>query len=390
MWRWSAVTEDREDILEELRDIVDDPDLVETPPREAFDLWMDQQDKAESTLQSYRYRVRPFLQFLSERGIDDLTELTSRDIKEFEAQRRASSLQRTTINNQFGTIRQFLEYCEDLDAIAADTVAALDVPDLSKDERVNTERLPTERAERILDNLSRYRYASRAHVLFLLMWRTTARIGTLRALDVDDVYLDRDDLDRLRTEFAEEGYAQHVIDEILEDAVVPFIYPRHSEETPLKKQNNGERVINLADWVGEILTEYLDVNRPDITDAYGRDPLLPTQRGEGRLSTSAIRNWAYIYTQPCEFGGECPHDRDPETCEAREHGHGSKCPSSVSPHKIRTGSITWHRDKGWPIQALAQRANTSEAMIKGVYDQPEQLVRGASRRQHLDLLEGDR
>jgi site-specific recombinase XerD len=384
------VTDDQEDVLEELREIVGEPDLVETSPREAFDLWMDQQDKAESTLQSYRYRVRPFLEFLAERGIDDLAELTSRDIKEFEAQRRSTGLQPNTINNQFGTLRLFLRYCEELDAVAPDTVAALDVPDLDKYERVNTERLPTERAKTILENLDRYRYASRDHVMFLLMWRTSVRIGTLYALDVDDVFLADDDLDRLQAELTEEGYAPHVIEEILADATVPFLYPRHSEETPLKKQDDGERVINLADWVGDVLEDYIEVNRLDITDDHGRDPLLTTQRGQNRLSGSAMRNWVYILTQPCEFGGECPHDRDPETCEAREHGHGSKCPSSMSPHKVRTGSITHHRDRGWPIEAISQRANTSEDMIRGVYDQPEQLVRGASRRQHLELLEGDR
>ena len=384
------MTDDQEDVLEELREIVGEPDLVETSPREAFDLWMDQQDKAESTLQSYRYRVRPFLEFLAERGIDDLAELTSRDIKEFEAQRRSTGLQPNTINNQFGTLRLFLRYCEELDAVAPDTVAALDVPDLDKYERVNTERLPTERAKTILENLDRYRYASRDHVMFLLMWRTSVRIGTLYALDVDDVFLADDDLDRLQAELTEEGYAPHVIEEILADATVPFLYPRHSEETPLKKQDDGERVINLADWVGDVLEDYIEVNRLDITDDHGRDPLLTTQRGQNRLSGSAMRNWVYILTQPCEFGGECPHDRDPETCEAREHGHGSKCPSSMSPHKVRTGSITHHRDRGWPIEAISQRANTSEDMIRGVYDQPEQLVRGASRRQHLELLEGDR
>jgi hypothetical protein len=155
----------------------------------------------------------------------------------------------------------------------------------------------------------------------------------------------------------------------------------------LKNKYGGERVINIADWVADVIRAHIKVNRDEVEDEYNRDPLLTSQKGGGRLSTSAMRNWSYILTQPCEFGGQCPHDRDPEECEAREHGHGSKCPSSRSPHKIRTGAITHHRDQGWPVPDLAQKANTSEELIEGVYDQPEQLVRGASRREHLDKLD---
>ncbi|WP_328765627.1 tyrosine-type recombinase/integrase [Haloarcula rubra] len=381
--------EDVEELLDEMRDMLGEDDLDSTPPNEAFDLWIQQQDRAESTLQSYQYRVKPFLEFLTEKGIDDLSELTTRDVKEFEARRWNSDLQRTTINNQFGTLRQFLKYCRDLNAVSDDVVAALDVPDLSKEQRVNTVKLVTDRAQEIIENLDRYRYASREHVLTLLLWRTTARIGTLQSLDLDDVYLDDEDRERLRAELEGDGYAPHVVENILNESSLPFLFPRHrpESETPLKNKEDGERVINIADWVAEVIQGYIQVNRDEVTDDYGREPLLTSQKGSGRLSKSAMRNWIYILTQPCEFGGPCPHDRDPEECEAREHGHGSKCPSSRSPHKIRTGAITHHRDHGWPVPAISEKANTSEKLIEGVYDQPEQLVRGASRREHLDKLD---
>jgi hypothetical protein len=56
---------------------------------------------------------------------------------------------------------------------------------------------------------------------------------------------------------------------------------------------------------------------------------------------------------------------------------------------MRTGSITNHRDRGWPLSELSDRANTSEELIEGVYDQPEQLIRGAVRREYLDKLDED-
>jgi len=381
---------DADELLDELRDMVDaSADLDSVEPREAFDLWMQQQEMADSTAQSYRYRVQPFLEYCDKVGIDDLSELTTRHIKEFEARRWDSDLQRNTLNNQFGTLRLWFDYCRDLNAVSEDVLRAWEVPDLSKEDRVNTAKLITDRAQGILDELDQFRYASREHVLMLLLWRTTARIGTLRSLDLCDVYLDDEDKQRLRAELEGEGFAPHVVESILDEASLPFLYPRHrpESETPLKNKTGGERVINIADWVADVVRGYLRVNRSDVVDEYGREPLFSSKKGSGRLSKSAMRNWVYVLTQPCEFGGPCPHDRDPEECEAREHGQGSKCPSSRSPHKIRTGAVTHHRDQGWPTPDLAQKANTSEELIEGVYDQPEQLIRGASRREHLDKLD---
>lgn len=380
--------------LEEIRDAVaDDPELRSTPPREAFDLWMESSsDKADATLQSYKYRVDDLLEFFEREGITDLADVTTRDIKYFEVQRKANpDVGKQYQNTQFGTINQFLAFCEEMDAVTPDVASALTVPGLSKDDRVNTEKLVTERAESILDDLETFQYASRDHALMLLLWRTTARIGTLHALDLDDCYLNAEDKSRIRADLKAEGYLDEVIDEILGDVELPFLWPQHQpdEGTPLKNKEGGERVINIADWVGDVLQAYINVNRADVVDDDGREPLLTSKQSGGRLSKSAIRNSTYILTQPCEFGGECPHDRDPETCEAREHGYGSKCPSSRSPHKLRTGAITNHRDRGWPVSELSDKANTSEELIAGVYDQPEQLVRGSYRRKLLDKMGGN-
>lgn len=50
--------DDEPEWLDEIRDAIDtEPDLEPTAPDRAFELWMQQQqDKADSTLQSYRYR----------------------------------------------------------------------------------------------------------------------------------------------------------------------------------------------------------------------------------------------------------------------------------------------------------------------------------------------
>mgnify|MGYP006280286771 CR=1 FL=1 len=380
-----------EELFEEIKDLVDDnADLESLAPADAYELWIDQlRERSESTVQTYGYRVEPFIEWLQERGITDLVDLGKRDIKEFEAELRAAEDKRTTRNNKLGTIRLFLRFCEDLNAVSGDVIAAMDVPELTKDDKVDTDSLVSERAFGILDDLATYEYASREHVAFLLLWRTTIRLGALYSLDLQDLYLTDEDIERIRAELTERGYVDEVIERIIDETELPAIRPRSRPETDtrLKNGEGGERWINISRETAQVVQDYIDTNRHDVTDEHGREPLITSQKGDGRLSKSAIRNWCYILTQPCNWGGPCPHEKDPGSCEYREHGQGAGCPSSRSPHKIRKGSITWHRDRGWPIEALTEKANAGEDLIKGVYDQPEEMLRGSSRRSHLNNLD---
>ena len=364
--------------------------LSPMPPREALDIWIERQemDKAESTVQSYRYRVEPFIQFLEDEDIDNLNDLNGRHLLRFDSMRRSSgNIQKNTLNNQLGTIRQFLEFGIKANAVSAEVASQVDVPNVSKDERINREKLPTQRAKDILAYLDRFEYASRDHVLAFLLWETGARAGSLRALDLEDVYLEEDDLDRLRyQEDLEVGGS--LLEEILEGVDLPFLYFRHRPEadTPLKKKDAGERPVNISDELGDVIRAFIRFRRAEETDGHGRNPLLTSTKASGRISVSGIRIRAYELTQPCQVGKECPHGRDPEDCEARVHGQQSRCPSVRSPHKWRTGSVTWHRDRGWPPEEIAVKMATSVELVNDVYDQPEKLKRMSIRRQHLDTL----
>lgn len=365
-------------------------ELIPMPPREALDLWVERQqmDKADSTVQSYRYRVEPFVEFLEEEGVENLNDLNGRHVLRFDSMRRASGdVQKNTLNNQLGTIRKFLEFGIKADAVSPEVASQVDVPHVSKDERINREKLPTQRAKDILAFLDQFEYASRDHVLAFLLWETGARAGSLRALDLEDVYLKEDDLDRLRYQ-ENLNVSRSVLEEILEGVELPFLYFRHrpATDTPLKKKDAGERPVNISDKLGDVIRAFIRFRRDDVQDEYGRDPLLTSNNAVGRMSVSGIRIRAYELTQPCQVGKECPHDRDPEDCEARVHGQQSKCPSVRSPHKWRTGSVTWHRDRGWPPEEIAVKMATSVELVNDVYDQPEKLKRMSIRRQHLDTL----
>lgn len=199
--------------------------------------------------------------------------------------------------------------------------------------------------------------------------------------------MEEDDLDRLRhyPEIDDQQY-----EKILEEVEPPFVYYRHRENTPLKNNVDGQRPVALSDEIGEILRAYIRVNRIPVSEEDGRQPLFTTEKGSGRMSKGAIRRTFYLVTQPCRFGLECPHSRDPETCTAREHGKEAQCPSARSPHPIRTGAITNHRDEEWPPEVLSERANATPDVIRDHYDHPQLLQRMQSRRDYLDDEEADR
>jgi site-specific recombinase XerD len=366
---------------------VSDDDLEPIAPAEALDLWLDRLEstRSDATIESYRYRMQSFLQFCEASGIDNMNDLTSRDIVRYDSARRADGLAVATLNTQMGTLKRFIRFCARLEAVADDLPAQVEVPSVDLAERVDDELLSSHRAEAIRESLIRYQRASRRHAMFELLWHTGCRLGGLRSLDLDDCYFEREDLERLR-------HQDYIEPEALENVDLPFIYFRHRPDrggTPLKNKKDGERPVALDEDVAEFVQEYIDVNRVERADSTDRRPLFTTEKGENaRVSKASIRREVYIITQPCRFG-ECPHDRDTETCEALSHGLESRCPSSRSPHPIRSGAITAMRDDGWPPEVVAERVNATPEVIRAHYDHPDPIRRMQSRRKFLDGGDSD-
>ncbi|MFP8952402.1 tyrosine-type recombinase/integrase [Natrialbaceae archaeon A-arb3/5] len=353
-------------------------DLEPIGPREASEMWIDrlQSTRADETLQSYRYRLKPFTEWCSKEGINNLNDLTSRDIFQFDSERRAEGLKVSTLNNQLGTLKQFIQFCARIDAVSEGLPAKIEVPSVELADRVNDELLSAERADTIRENLRRYSYASRQHAMFELLWHTGCRLGGLRALDISDCFFDETDLERLR-------HQDDIDRDALESVELPFVYFRHRSETPLKNKRAGERPVALDKTVADCVQEYIEVNRVNRSDSNNRRPLFTTEKGENpRASKSSIRREIYIMTQPCRWGS-CPHGRDTTTCEALEHTLEARCPSSRSPHPIRTGAITHMRDEGWPPEVVAERVNATPEVIREHYDHPDPIRRMQSRREFL-------
>ncbi|QSG11308.1 XerD/XerC family integrase [Halapricum desulfuricans] len=353
-------------------------------PDEAVDMWLDHQrsTRADSTIQSYGYRLAPFVDWCEEEGIEDLAKLSSRDVFRFESDRRADDLTIATLNNQIGTLKQFLSFAARIEAVDDDLPQKIEVPTSEEfNAFVSEEKLSTSRAEQIREDLDRYARASRRQAMFELLWHTGCRVGGLRSLDLADCYFDSEDLERLR-------HQPDVDAAVLDSVEPPFLYFRHRPDaavpTPLKNHERSERPVALADDVAARVQEYIDVQRVDRPDGDDRRPLFTTESGEhGRVSTSSVRREVYIMTQPCRYG-DCPHNREPETCEATAHSYEARCPSSRSPHPIRSGAITRMRDNGWPPEAVGERVDATPETIRLHYDMPDQIRRMQSRRDYLE------
>jgi site-specific recombinase XerD len=326
----------------------------------ALDLYLADREPevVESTLYAHRSRIDHFVRWCNEQEFENLNELTGRRLHEYRIWRRNDGdLAPPTEKSQMDTLRVFIRWLESVDGVQQDFSTKVLSPSIDSRKHARSVMLEADRAPDILAYLEKYQYASIEHVSVALLWHTMIRIGAAHALDVSDY---------------------HSEDQYLE------VRHRPEEGTPVKNQENGERFVALSGRVCDLLDDWLSEQRPDVQDDYDRNPLLATP--QGRLSKTAIRTYVYQWTQPCRYGQECPHDRSPDDCSARERDFESQCPSSVSPHAIRRGSITNNLNDGMPEKVVSDRANVSSEILEHHYDQRTEREKMEQRRQYLSNL----
>lgn len=320
-------------------------ELIEIEPERALDKYLEHREAEEvsdSTLRAHRYRLQHFVRWCDKEEISSLSELNSRDIQEYRYWRKADGdLNNVSWHTQMTTFRVFLKWAETYQAVPNSFHKQLEIPSLDPDEDARDETFDEERSEAILNHLEKFEYATKKHALFKLLWHTGMRIGAARTLDVDDFHPD---------------------DQYIE------IHHRPESSTPLKNRDKGERPISLSSDVVQVLKDYIETNRPDVTDRYGRSPLFATR--SGRAHTTTLRETVYRLARPCTYrDGFCPHDKDPAECEAAQRSDdASKCPSSFSPHTIRRSSITKWLGDDVPMEAVSDRMNANEDALEKHYD----------------------
>jgi site-specific recombinase XerD len=338
-------------------------DLQPIAPADAVEFYVDSREDelSEKSLTNQRYRLNSFVEWAGEAGLDSMHQLTGRDLHEFRVWRSQGNGEKydpvstVTLSGILQTLRVFLEFCASIDAVEPGLRERVMIPDVDREDESDDTMLSEEYAGALLDYLAKFEYASRDHVVIGLLWHTGVRLGTLRALDVDDF----DPQDRC-------------------------LWVRHRPEsgTPLKNQRAAERAIALGDdWI-QTLREYIDNRRDDVMDDHGRAPLITSS--QGRLTEVPIRQTVYKWTRPCMIA-ECPHDKDPDTCEWIPYERASGCPSSVSPHAVRRGAITRQLREGAPEHVVSDRMNVSEDVLDQHYDERTEFEKMETRR---DFLEG--
>ena len=347
-------------------------DLEPLAPREAVRLYLSdrQDDLAESTLTGQKYRLEAFCDWCDEEGIENLNELSGRDLHRYKVWRREGNgegrepIKPVTLRGQLATIRAFLRFCGDIEAVPPEFYDRLSLPSVDAGGDVSDSTLDPDRVMNILDYLGRYHYASRDHVTVLFLWRTGCRIGGLRALDLRDLDLEGDH----------------------PEVSGPAVHFAHRPETgtPLKNDEKGERWNRIGEHAAKVAQDYIDVNREVVTNEHGREPFLTTKRG--RPAASTIRETLYRVTRPCWRNEGCPHDRTISECGATAIEQASQCPSARSPHDLRSGRVTYYRREAVPRQIVEDRLNASERILDKHYDRRGEREKSEQRSDHLPDL----
>lgn len=336
-------------------------DLDPITPEAALDYYLDARryDLRESTMRTHEARLRSFVNWLKEQDVHNMNEVDLQTVHAYRVYKRedngdSSTCNDVTMQGQVSTVRRFLSHLADIDAVREELPERIRLPNVEGD-GTSDAMLDKARANAILDYLREFRYASQQHVTLLIMWRTSARRGGVRGLDLDDFDAD--------------------------DRALCF---RHQPEqgTPLKNGDGGERDVGLSEYTTQVISDYVkSPDRHDVLDEFGRKPLITTEYGRPALST--YQNWIYRVTRPCIIGEPCPHGYDPEDCDYAETRNASGCPSSVAPHAVRTGSITAHRDAGTPREVVSDRGDVSEKILEQHYDKASKRQRMRRRRDQV-------
>ncbi|WP_135366310.1 tyrosine-type recombinase/integrase [Halosimplex halophilum] len=345
------------ELQEVLREALE-AELEPLPPDKALKKYL--RDKSRNarqlTVQTHQQRLKWFIQYLKEQEVE-LNELTGRDLQDYRRWRlEQGNLNKTSEHASQVTLRVFLRWCERMNAVKPGLPDRVEIPLLKKSEEAREDAIVKDRAERIIEHLEKYEYASRAHVTWLILWSTGIRTGSLHGTDVEDYHPEAD---------------------------VPHIELHHRpEQTPLKNGAQAERCVFISEATCECIDDYLESNHPQVKDEEGRKPLIATPKG--RAAKTTIQRDVYRWSRPCAIDQSCPHDVEVADCEARiEANKAYDCPSSQSPHTLRRGQITESLRKGAPVDAVCRRMDITKKVIDIHYDRRDEKEKMELRKQQL-------
>ena len=323
-------------------------------------------DSSPKTIRSYQTSLDLFVDWCEENDIETVGELTGWHLEQWEQGRKGDGIAAVTLKGNLSALRQFLKYLGRIEAVGQEFFKKVRLPNLSVEQESSDIKLATTDAEALLKwyRNSPKVYGTNQHAILEVVWNTGARIGGIQALDIGH--------------YEPESGA--------------LMFEHNPPATPLKNDEKSERVVAIPEAVCDVLDVYIERERWDKRDDDGRRPLFSSR--QGRASDTSIRSWMYLATQPC-LHTDCPHGEEPHNCEYRHRNKASQCPSSRSPHQVRTGSITWQShwaaSVGLRPKVISERVDASIQTIRRHYDKATELEKFAKRRQqftsNLDISE---
>ena len=172
----------------------DKDDLEPLTPEQGQRLFLDHKatNCTDSTVRNHKYRTNHFIEWCEEKGIENLNELSGRDIQQHRLWRKETSdINNLTLRMHMSTLRVFLKWAGTIEAVPENLYTKVMVPRVSREERQRDEVLDAETAQDTLDYLTKYKYASVKHTLLNLLWETGMRIGGANSIDLEDVSFER-------------------------------------------------------------------------------------------------------------------------------------------------------------------------------------------------------
>lgn len=319
-------------------DSLDQPTLSEL-----FDRFLSRREnRSPATRSQYKRTIPHFVEYAEDNSVTFpsgiSTELVDGYVDTLESESNADATTLTYTKN----VRGWLRWLAKRDHCDETVYRILDKDELGLSPKARDVALPESEAAGIVGKLRQQRRGSPMHALIELLWNAGPRIGGVRSLDIRDFDSDEN-----------------------------TIRIRHRPESGTRLKNgseddgtpgDGERNIQVSDRVVEALTCYIETERPNVTDEYGREPLFATS--QGRASRSTLRRWVYEATS-CrwtERHGEESH------CSGSCSPDSNVCAHSYYPHAIRRGSIVNHLSGGLRLDLASQRFNVSPRTLQKHYD----------------------
>jgi site-specific recombinase XerC len=333
-------------------------ELEPITPEEALELYCEDIDGelSPNSVRAKRYQLGKFVDWCEgadtdEPRVRDLNEITGRDFTRFKNW-RSEDINKVTLRTNLSALRSFMRFCVSIDAVSHAIPEKINVPNLDSGENHNDEHIDESEARAILDYLNQFKYASMDHVLFKLQWTTAMRMSGLHSLDVGDFD-------------AKDGTLS--------------VTHRPDQGTRLKNCEDGERVVTLDAETAGVVSDYIEYQRVDVDDDYGRRPLFSSEYG--RMSKQNLNKRIYRVTAPCYTSRGCPADREPLECEhTGSYDNYVTCPYNTRPHAIRGGSITYWLRNDVPKKAVGDRVNASMKTLDRHYDERSEEEKAEQRR----------